>query len=93
MHLQVHDGGKMASFDGLVLEVSGLSGSATSKRLAIEAIDSVTVAEAGSELMFVVKSRKGGFGLMISIDKKLVWEDLAKAVNSAIALLAQKQGI
>ena len=85
--LQVRDGGKSASFDGFVLEVAGLSGSASSKRVAIEVLESAAVAAAGDELMFVVKSRKGGFGLMISQARRGDWEQLALRVNASRAAL------
>ena len=83
--LRVIDGSKAASFDGLFLEVAGISGSAESRRLAVNTLDSVVVAPAGDEWMFVVKSHKGGFGVAISAEKKAEWEHLAEEVMAAHA--------
>lgn len=80
---RIVDGTKSASFDGLILEVSGVSGSADSKRLNALLIEDVTVAVAGDEWMFIVKSTKGGFGVVISEDKKAAWEELAAAITEA----------
>ncbi len=85
---RVHDGGKFGSFDGFVLEVSGLSGSAKSRRLAVEAIDAIGIVEAGGELMLGVKSRKGGFGLVISAARQGEWQSLVDAVVAAKAAAA-----
>jgi len=82
--LRVSDGSKFASFDGFVLEVSGLSGSASSRRIAVESIESVTVGPAGSEWMFGVKTGKGGFGLVVSKACAADWEALAAAVRAAL---------
>ncbi len=86
MTLRVSDGGKSGSFDGFVLEVSGLAGAST-RRLALEGIDSVALAEAGNEFMFVVKSRKGGFGLVVSAAKRTECDALVQAVSRARAAL------
>jgi hypothetical protein len=83
--LRIIDGSKTASFDGLLLEVTGLSGKSDSKRLAMNNIDSVAVAQAGEEWMFIVKSRSGGFSVMISAQKKAEWENLVTEVRNAQA--------
>lgn len=85
--LRIIDGSKAAGFDGLFLEVSGVSGSSDSKRIAINLIDAIVVAPAGDELMLVVKSHKGGFGAVISAEKKAEWDQLVEEVNKARAAL------
>jgi len=85
--VRVSDGSKVASFDGYVLEVSGLSGSADGRRLAVEVIESVALAPAGDELMFVVRSRKGGFGVVVSPERCGEWEALIAAVDAARSAL------
>lgn len=81
--LRIIDGSKIASFDGLILEVTGLSGKSDSKRLAINNIDSVAVAPAGEEWMFIVKSRSAGCSIIISEAKKADWENLVREVRKA----------
>jgi hypothetical protein len=83
--LQIHDGSKFGSFDGEVLEVSGLSGSTKGARLTVEAIESIMLAEAGDELMLGVKSRRGGFGMVVSKARRAEWQALVQAVNDARA--------
>jgi hypothetical protein len=85
--MRVSDGSKAASFDGFVVEVSGISGSAHSRRLAIEAIEKVAAMPSGDEMMFGVKSKKGGFAVFGSLALRAEWEALADAVNAAIAAL------
>jgi hypothetical protein len=85
--VRVSDGSKFASFDGYVLEVSGLSGSANVRRVAVETIESVALALAGDELMFGVRSRKGGFGVVVSPARRADWEALITAVNAARSAL------
>jgi hypothetical protein len=85
--LRVSDGSKAANFDGFVLEVSGISGSSNARRLAIESIEAVMVADAKDEVMFGVRSRKGGFSLFVSQAKREEWQALAHAVMAARATL------
>ena len=85
--LRVSDGSKSASFDGFVLEVSGISGGATARRVAIEVLESITLGPAGDELMLGVRSRKGGFGVVVSPARRAEWEAFVAAVNAARAAL------
>ena len=55
--IQVVDGMKEASFDGRVLDVSGISGTATARRLPVLAIKKVGVAGDPGNLMFGVPAR------------------------------------
>jgi hypothetical protein len=78
------DGTKFASFDGTVLEVSGLSGTSESMRISLNRLDSVAVASTSAEeFLFIVKTHTGGFSLVISTDKKTVWDELVKTVMEA----------
>jgi hypothetical protein len=86
--LRVIDGSKSGSFDGLILEVTGISGSSDSKRVAVNLIDSAVVTAAGDEWMFVVKSHRGGFGVVISAEKKMEWDLLVQEVNNVRKTLA-----
>ena len=81
--LQVIDKGKFANFDGFILEVSGLSGSASSKRIALNVFEKIALAKAGDETMLMVKSKKGGFGLVVSEEKKAEWENFVSQVQFA----------
>ncbi len=89
--LRVIDGSKYADFDGFVLEVSGLSGTTSVERIAINAIEKVGVVRSGDELMFMVKTPKGGFGLAGSLEKMAEWEALTSAVDAAIVELKASQ--
>jgi hypothetical protein len=80
--LRVVDGSKFASFDGQILEVSGLNGSAETKQLTLQNIVNVAIAAAGDEWMFGVQSRNGGFSLVISPERKSEWEALVQTINS-----------
>lgn len=85
--LRIIDGSKAAQFDGLFLEVSGINGSADSKRIGVQMIEKVGVAQAGEEWMFMVKAKNGGFSVVISAEKKSEWEQLATRVTEARDLL------
>ena len=80
--LQIIDGTKAASFDGLFLEVSGVNASNT-QRIALNRIKNVGVAAAGEEWMFLIKTLNGGFSLMISAEKKKEWETLTEVIQEA----------
>ncbi|MBP6945522.1 hypothetical protein KBD61_04265 [Patescibacteria group bacterium] len=85
--LRIIDGSKAAQFDGLFLEVSGINGSADSKRVGVQMIEKVGVAQAGEEWMFMVKAKNGGFSAVISTEKKGQWEQLATTIMEARAQL------
>ncbi len=85
--LRIIDGSKAAQFDGLFLEVSGINGSADSKRIGIQVIEKAGVVQAGEEWMFMVKAKNGGFSAVISAEKKDAWGELAKAIMEAQAQL------
>jgi hypothetical protein len=88
--LRVSDGSKAASFDGFVLEVSGLSGASYTRRMAIEGIQNVTVIVEKEVLMFGVRLINGGGYIMFpSLAKRAEWETLANAVMAARAALSQ----
>lgn len=80
---RIIDGSKAAQFDGLFLEVSGINGSADSKRIGIQVVENVGVAQAGEEWLFMVKAKNGGFSVVISAEKKDAWEQLGTAVTEA----------
>ncbi len=81
--LCIVDGSKSVRFDGLVLDVSGLDGTADVKRATITNIERIGVEAAGEEWLFLVRLRNGGFSLVISTEKKAEWEALAHAVREA----------
>ena len=84
--LRLQDGATYAAFDGFVVEVSGLNGSANIKRIALAALEQVGLADtAAGELMFLVKTRKGGFGLAVSPARRAEWQTLVDAVTEALA--------
>ncbi len=85
--LRIIDGSKAAQFDGLFLEASGINGSADSKRIGVQMIEKVGVAQAGEEWMFILKAKNGGFSAVISAEKKDQWEQLAAAIMEARAQL------
>jgi hypothetical protein len=81
---RVIDGSKSGIFDGFTLEVFGVSGQKDSQRLALPMIEKVGVAAAGDEWLFLVKTRKSGFSIAISAEKKEEWELLVSAVTNAL---------
>ena len=84
--MRVQDATTYASFDGFVIEVSGLSGGGNIKRIALVALERVGLADTGAgELMFMVKTRKGGFGLAVSPARRAEWQTLVDAINEALA--------
>ncbi len=85
--IRVIDGKKAASFDGMVLEVFGVSGSAESKRVLITALEALTLADAGGEPMLVVKTAKGGFGLAVSAERREEWRGFVADVLRAKSAL------
>jgi hypothetical protein len=87
--LRVSDGNKAASFDGFVVEVFGLSGSITSRRIAIESIEDVTVAGAADQLMFGVRSGNKVHCLFVSPAKRAEWDSFANAIKAARAALSR----
>lgn len=82
--LRVLDGKKMASFDGVILEVFGLSGHRDSQRLPVNMIEKLDVVAAGDEWMFMIKTHQSGLSLLISAEKKAEWEQLAQEVKKAL---------
>lgn len=81
--LQLVDGSKGARFDGLVLDISGLNGSADVKRVTIANIDKISVEPSGDEWLLLVRLRQGGFSAAISASRKAEWERLVQAVQDA----------
>jgi hypothetical protein len=82
---QATSGSKYATFDGMVLEVFGMNGSTDSKRMAIPNIEKVACVPAKGEWMFMVKTRRGGFGMAVSDGDEAQWQALAQSVSDAIA--------
>ena len=83
--LRVVDGKKFATFDGLILEVFGVSGRMDSQRIPVNLIEKLDVVGAGEEWMFIVKTHQSGFSLVISAEKKNEWEQLAREVQKALS--------
>ena len=82
--LRVIDGNKSGIFDGFILEVFGVSGLADSQRLSLPMIEKIGVAAAGDDWLFLVKTRKSGFSIAISAEKKSEWEALVREVANAL---------
>jgi hypothetical protein len=85
--LQISDGTHSASFDGFVVEISGINGAAHTRRFAIETLENVGALAAKGEIGFGVKSKKGGGAVMFGLTKQAEWQALADAVNAAISAL------
>lgn len=87
--IQIVDGTKFASFDGLVLEVSGFNGMNDAMRIALNRLDRVGIeSTSAGEFLFLVKTPTGGFSLVISAEKKSDWEKLATFVMKARSQLS-----
>ena len=69
--IQVREGKKAVSFDGLVLEIFGMSGAGKSQRYTVDQIEKIGVSEGKGELLLVAKlPQGGGFGLAFSNEKR-----------------------
>ena len=85
--LRVVDGKKFATFDGIILEVFGVSGRMDSQRLPVNMIEKLDVVAAGDEWMFMIKTHQSGLSLASSAEKKAEWEQLAQEVKNALLLI------
>lgn len=81
--IQIVDGSKSARFDGQILDISGLNGSAEVRRLTLTGIEKIGVEAAGNEWLFLIKTHNGAFSLMISAEKKAEWVGLVEVVRAA----------